>query len=218
MLNRGCQIVLNALRAKYLITVDMAATVYIGIKLEWDYVNRTVILLMKSYVRKALHIFQNILRGGKKTSLPLYALTAKCQKNHEANSVTHKISGMAQENSHLTKCSERKIWEISLANELGQLDQDIQGVKGKNTVIFILKSQVPKDKKVTYGKIVCEVKPEKEEKERTILTVGQNLLDFTGTISAPTASVTTSKCVFNSVVSILGARCLFAYKKHFLLK
>ena len=37
--------------------------------------------------------------------------------------------------------------------------------KGKNTVIFIPKTQVPKDKKVTYGKIVFEVKPEKEERE-----------------------------------------------------
>ena len=56
---------LNALRAKYLITVDMAATLYIRIKLEWDYVHRTVTLSMKSYVRKALHRIQNILRGGK---------------------------------------------------------------------------------------------------------------------------------------------------------
>ena len=72
--------------------------------------------------------------------------------------------------------------------------------KGTNTVMFIPKSKVPKDKKVTYGKIVCEVKPEKEEKERTILTLGKNLLYFRGNISAPTASVTTSKCVFNSVV------------------
>ena len=66
-------------------------------------------------------------------------------------------------------------------------------VKGKNTVIFIPKDQVPKDKKLTYGKIVCEVKPEKEEKESTILTVGGNLLDFTGNLSAPTASDTTAK-------------------------
>ena len=56
---------LNALRAKYLITVDMEATLYIGIKIEWDCVYRTVTLLMPSYVRKALHRFQHILRGGK---------------------------------------------------------------------------------------------------------------------------------------------------------
>ena len=35
---------LNALSAKYLITVDMEATVYIGITLEWYYVPRTVTL------------------------------------------------------------------------------------------------------------------------------------------------------------------------------
>ena len=43
----------------------MAAIVQTGIKLEWDYVHRTVTLLMTIYVRKALHIFQHILRGGK---------------------------------------------------------------------------------------------------------------------------------------------------------
>ena len=42
--------------------------------------------------------------------------------------------------------------------------------------MFIPKYQVPTDKKVTCGKIFCEMKPEKEEKERTKLTVGGNLL------------------------------------------
>ena len=54
------------------------------------------------------------------------------------------------------------------------------------------------------------MKPEKEEKERTRLTVGVNLSDFTGNLSAPTSSVTTAKCVFNSVVSTPGARCILA--------
>ena len=56
---------LNALREKYLIAVDMEVIVYIGIKLDWDYVNRTVTLSMPNYVRKALHRFQHILIGGK---------------------------------------------------------------------------------------------------------------------------------------------------------
>ena len=83
--------------------------------------------------------------------------------------------------------------------------------------MFIPKSKVPKDKKITHGKIVCEVKPEKEEKERTILTVGGNLLAFTGNPSAPTASVFTAKCVFNSVVSTPGSRFLLADIKHLYL-
>ena len=58
----------------------------------------------------------------------------------------------------------------------------------------------------------------RERGERTnILTVVGNLLDFTGNISAPTASVTTEKCVFKSVVSTPGARCILADIKHFYL-
>ena len=37
-----------------------------------------------------------------------------------------------------------------------------------------------------------------------------NLLNLTGNLSAPTASVTTEKCVFNSVVSTPWLRCLLA--------
>ena len=59
---------LSALRAKYLITVDMDTALYIGIKLTWDYVHKTVTLYMPSYVQKALHRFQHILREGKEYS------------------------------------------------------------------------------------------------------------------------------------------------------
>ena len=56
---------LNALRAKYLITADMEATVYIGIKIYWYHVHITVTLTMPNYVPKALHIFQHSMMGGK---------------------------------------------------------------------------------------------------------------------------------------------------------
>ena len=51
-----------------IIIIIMAETVYIGIKLEWDYVHRTITLSMPSYVRNYLHRFQHILRGGKEYS------------------------------------------------------------------------------------------------------------------------------------------------------
>ena len=70
----------NAFRSKYLITVDMAATVYIGIKLGWEYVQRTVTFLMPSYVRKDLHRFQHILRGGNDYSPHTFAPIQYVQK------------------------------------------------------------------------------------------------------------------------------------------
>ena len=55
----------NALKDKYLITVDMEVNVYIGIKMDWEYVNRTVTLSMPNYVSKTLHRFHHILMGSK---------------------------------------------------------------------------------------------------------------------------------------------------------
>ena len=65
---------------KYLITVDMAETVYIGIKLEWEYVHINVTLSIPSYVRKALHRFQHIVIGGKEYSPHTYAPIQYIQK------------------------------------------------------------------------------------------------------------------------------------------
>ena len=146
----------------------------------------------------------------KKNPVPNFALAAQFQQVREANTATHQISGVAQEYIHLVKDPDRNFWEISFANELVKLAQGISTVKGTNTGIFISKTQVPKDKKVTYGKIVCELKLEKEEKERTILTVDGNLLNLTGNLSAPTAYITTEKCVYNSVVLTPGERFLLA--------
>ena len=46
----------------------MEATVYIGIKLDWDYVKIPVTFSMPNYVRKDFHRIQNILMGGKEYS------------------------------------------------------------------------------------------------------------------------------------------------------
>ena len=63
----------------------------------------------------------NLRSRGKKNPNPIYALTAQIPKTHEANAVTHQISGVDQEYRHMSKGPERKFWERSFANELGQL-------------------------------------------------------------------------------------------------
>ena len=50
----------NALKAKYPITVDMNAAKYIGINLEWDYKLKRVTLSMPEYVKTALHKFRHV--------------------------------------------------------------------------------------------------------------------------------------------------------------
>ena len=70
---------------------------------------------------------------------------------------------------------------------------------------------------MTYGRLVCDIEEHKSETHRTRLTVGGNLLDFPRMLSTPTATVTTAKCLFNSVISTPGAKCLVADIKHFYL-
>jgi hypothetical protein len=58
----------------------------------------------------------------------------------------------------------RTTWMHSYGNEIGRLVQGMPGRNtGTNTIIFIKKNQVPKDraKDVTYGLITCLVRPEK---------------------------------------------------------
>ena len=97
----------------------------------------------------------------KKKTVLNFALAAQFLHVRQANTVTHQVSGVAQEYRHLVKGPDRNIWEQSFANELGQLSQGIITVKGTSTVIFIPKTQVPIDKKFTDGNIVCKLKPEK---------------------------------------------------------
>ena len=70
---------------------------------------------------------------------------------------------------------------------------------------------------MTYGRLVCDIKENKTDTHRTRLTVGGNLLDFAGLLSTPTATFTTAKCLFNSVIFSPGAKCLIADVKNFYL-
>jgi hypothetical protein len=76
---------------------------------------------------------------------------------------------------------------------------------------------VPTDRKVTYGRIVCTIRPQKEEKHRTHLTVGGNLIDYPYDVSTPTADITTAKIIFNSLVSTPNAKFMGLDIKDFYL-
>ena len=54
---------LQDLRAKYTISTDWYASLYIGISLKWDYTAKHVDLSMPKYVAKALHKFKQSLQN-----------------------------------------------------------------------------------------------------------------------------------------------------------
>jgi hypothetical protein len=66
-------------------------------------------------------------------------------------------------------------------------------------------TNIPKDRKITYGKIVCDNKPHKKEKERVRLTVGGYILDYSGDVTTSTADITTFKILINGTLSTKDA-------------
>ena len=89
-----------------------------------------------------------------------------------------------------------------MANELGRLANGVgtRMTSGTQTINFITKQQIPLGRKVTYARIVCDIKPQKSETHHTRLTVGGNLIDYPWDLSTPTCNITTAKILFNSVI------------------
>jgi hypothetical protein len=90
-------------------------------------------------------------------------------------------------------------------------------VQKTDTIFFIPHEEVPSDRTVTYGRIVVDIRPQKEEQERTRLTVGGNLIDYPGDCSTKTAGLTTAKVLFISTISTPQARFMCLDVKNFYL-
>jgi hypothetical protein len=52
-------------------------------------------------------------------------------------------------------------FEIGLINELGRIFQGIWDIAGTNTDFFIDFKSIPKNRKIAYGKLACDFKPNK---------------------------------------------------------
>jgi hypothetical protein len=91
----------------------------------------------------------------------------------------------------------RATWSHSYGNEIGRLAQGMPGRNtGTNTIFFIKKSQVPKEraKDVTYGLITTLIRPEKiNEPNRTRLVAGGDRVHYPGNAGTPTADLLTVK-------------------------
>ena len=114
----------------------------------------------------------------------------------------------------------RQVWGKSFGNEIGRLAQGMPNrVKGTDTMFFIDEKNIPRDRRgdVTYGRIVCDVREGKAEKNRTRLTVGGNRINYPGDVGTPTACLLTVKLLVNSVVSTAGAEFMILDIKNFYL-
>jgi hypothetical protein len=102
---------------------------------------------------------------------------------------------------------------------LGQNHPLANQITGTGTVFFITKSQVPKDRKVTYANFVCTIRPQKTETHRVRMTAGGDKLDYPRDASSPTVPMLDAKIHINSTISDAkqGARHLGLDIKNYII-
>ena len=106
-----------------------------------------------------------------------------------------------------------------MSNELERMSQGNSRVKKTNTIDFIGKEDLPKNKKNTYANIICDFRPLKQEPYRVRLIVGGDKLEYIYDATSPAISLLETKLLINFVISDChkGARFLsLDLKDHFL--
>ena len=140
---------------------------------------------------------------------------------HEAMAVLDRDTGQLLKYRQLIRDPRYKEeWSTSAANEFGCLAQGVgDRIKGTNTMKFIHKGNVPRDRTrdATYASFLCKVCNEKKERNRTRLVVGGDRTNYTGEVATPTAEILVAKLLFNSVISTKGARFMTADISNFYL-
>ena len=98
--------------------------------------------------------------------------------NHVVCEETGKLLTIRQLLRSKTK-NTRDVWTKSLENEYGRLMQGIgeQIRTGKETMFPIKLENIPKNRKVTYAKVVVDVRPNKAETHRCRTTVKGDQID-----------------------------------------
>ena len=138
-----------------------------------------------------------------------------------ASAVLDVDTGEMLEYRHLMKNPKyRQPWGHSFGNEVGRLAQGMPGrVKGTDTMRFVEMCEIPSErrKNITYARIVCNHRPQKEEVNRTRIAVGGNLINCPFDCETPTADMITVKMLLNSVISTPHARWMTLDIKNFYL-
>ena len=108
-----------------------------------------------------------------------------------------------------------------MCKELGNISQGFGEHKGTNTVKFMTHEEIqkiPPDRTVTYARIVIDYCPQKDDPNRVRITVGGNLIDYPDELTTCTADLTTTKLLWNSVISTPDAKYMCADIKSFYLE
>jgi hypothetical protein len=97
-----------------------------------------------------------------------------------------------------------------MSKEFHRLVQGKVGITvGTNTISYLSPDKIrriPKDRTVTYARIVINYQPQKDDPNCVRITVGGNLIDYPYKLTTQTANMISSKIMWNSVISMPNAK------------
>jgi hypothetical protein len=105
-----------------------------------------------------------------------------------------------------------EVWQTAFGKDFGGMAQGDRktGQKGTNSVFVMTHEEIDiaiaAGHKWTYARIVVDHRPQKDNPNRIRIPVGGNLITYKGSTSTRTADLTTSKLLWNSVLSTNDAK------------
>ena len=143
---------------------------------------------------------------------------------HFCDPVLHPTTGeIITSYKKLTKDPTLKdVWKTGFGKEWGGLTQGDKrtGESGTNTLIILSPDrihEITNDRVVTYANIVVDYRPQKEDPNRVRIKAGGNLIVYAGELTTRTADITTSKILWNSILSTKNAKYMCLDIKNFYL-
>ena len=137
-----------------------------------------------------------------------------------SHAVFDEAAGKLLEYRHLLQHPEkttREQWKRAGSNAFGRLLNGVgrdratsDFVPGTNSMKFVHRHQIPREKVITYARFVASIRLQKAEQYRVRLTAGGNRLDYAGKKSTESATLETIKIILNSVLSTDHARFVVA--------
>ncbi len=115
-----------------------------------------------------------------------------------------------------------EIWQTAFGKDFGGMVQgnNKTGQHGTNSIFVMTHAEIlfiPADHTITYARVVVNFCPQKLDLHRIWITAGGNLINYPGELTTKTADLTTSKLMWNSVLSTKGAKFMCLDIKNFYL-
>jgi hypothetical protein len=104
-----------------------------------------------------------------------------------------------------------------LATNTDTCSKELETFQEPTHVSSSIEKNIPNDRKITYGKKICDYKPHKKENERVRLTVGGDRLDYSGDVATSRADIKTFKILINSTLSTKDAAMMMMDIKNYYL-